>query len=136
MLSVGSVDLMATVTNRVVKEFISPVTHPSALGVDVFRTPWPQRSLLYIFPPPSIVPKVLNLIRQRDPRRLILIASMATSKVFHPDLVEMALQPPVPVCRQVGSLRQTLPTEHTQRVHSAPELFLLGAWLVAGPSHR
>ena len=131
-----SVDLMATVTNRVVPEFISPVAHPAALGADVFRTPWPPRDLLYVFPPTSIVPKILNLIRQRDPHRIIVIAPMSSTKVYHPDLLEMALAPPVPICRQVGTLQQTLPTEDTPRIHRAPELFQLAAWLVAGPSHH
>ena len=53
------VDLMATAANRQVVKLVSLIPHPEALGVDAFFTPWPEGGLLYMFPPPSIVAKVL-----------------------------------------------------------------------------
>ena len=51
-----STDLMATAANRVVKQFISPIPHPDALGVDVFATRWPEGTL-YLFPSNSDGPQ-------------------------------------------------------------------------------
>ena len=126
------VDLMATAANRQVVKFISPVPHPEALGVDAFVTPWPMVGLAYIYPPSSIVSKVIQLIRRQRPQRILLIAPMASSRPYHSDLVEMALSPPVPVCREFGTLYQQLSSENQSRVHEVPHLFQLGAWLLSG----
>ena len=87
--------------------------------------------LAYMFPPALIVAKVVQLIRRQRPHRILLIASMAESRPFHVELLEMALSPPVPVAREVGTLFQHLSSEDQPRVHNLPHLFQLGAWLLS-----
>jgi len=125
------VDLMATASNRRCREFISPIPHPEALGVDAFAATWPVVKLAYVYPPASIVGRVIQLIRRQRPHRIILIASMAASRPFHAELREMAVSPPVPVAREFGTLVQQLSSEDRQRIHALPHLFQLGAWLLS-----
>ena len=125
------VDLMATASNRRCREFISPIPHPEALGVDAFAATWPVVKLAYVYPPASIVGRVIQLIRRQRPHRIILIASMAESRPFHAELREMAVSPPVPVAREFGTLVQQLSSEDRQRIHALPHLFQLGAWLLS-----
>ena len=120
-------DLMATAENRVVKRFISPVPHPEALGVDVFSAEWPDETL-YLFPPTTMVPRMLQLIREKRPRRLLLVASMSPIRTFHPDLLELTTTEPLPVARSRGSLWQRPAGQSLITFHSQPELFNLGLW--------
>ena len=123
-------DLMATAENRMVKKFISPCPHPEAWAVDVFKTTWPVRELLYAFPPPSLVNRFLEVFRAQSNTSCILVASTSPHRVFHPDLLEMALAVPFPVCRHRGSLQQSVPGLEATQFHPSPELFSLGAWLL------
>ena len=123
-------DLMATSENRVVPQFISPVPHPQAAGVDTFEVDWPASGLLYAFPPASIMLKFLQLVRNRRPKQLILLASMSPMRAYHADLLAMTRFEPLPVARVPGSLWQRLPREDSPRFHRNPELFTLGAWLL------
>ena len=124
------VDLMATATNRVVTEFISPMPHPEALGVDVFVVPWPLNKRLYVFPPTALVQRILNWRKRSSAQEVILVASMAPSRPFHPDLLQMARFPPLPVCSSPGSLWQQVAGTGDVVWHSHPALFSLGAWLI------
>ena len=132
MLGTPVIDLMATAENRVVSQFLSPVPHPEAWGVNAFEASWPPSGLLYAFPPPSLVSRFLNLLSERRPARMILIASMSPMRPFYPSLLRLALQPPLPVCRSPGMLWQQLQLEASPRLHPQPHLFQLGAWLVSG----
>ena len=129
-LGVPQFDLMATETNRVTEQFISPYPHPDAWAVDVFRTAWPTQALLYAFPPPSLVNRFIETARANRGTSCILVASMSPLRVFHPELLEMAQAPPFPVCRNRGSLWQSVPGLKEVQHHPSPELFTLGAWLI------
>ena len=125
-----SLDLMATEGNRVVPGFISPIPHPEALGVDVFETDWPTTGTLYIFPPTTLVPRIIQMIRSRRPERIFLVASMSPSRTFHPDLREMTTGEPWPLARTYGSLWQIPCGQDNIILHNQPDLYQLGVWTI------
>ena len=130
---VPTLDLFATAENRVVPRFISPVPHPEAQAVDALSLDWPQGVLLYAFPPTPLVQVLLQKVRQEPGLRLILIASMASTKPWYADLCELACREPMPVARSPRTLWQVPSGEKDRRYHSQPELFQLGAWLITSP---
>ena len=128
LLGTPYMDLMATGENRVVDRFISPCPHPEAWAVDCLKADWPKYSLLYLFPPPCLVTKVIHKIRTQEEVHLILIASTSPLRPYHPDLLELATGPPTPICRTIGSLWQIVPGLPGIQLHKRPELFQLGVW--------
>ena len=57
------VDLFATHENAILDLFVSPVEHPDAWGVDAFSLDWNTWDTIYLFPPISLISKVLVKIR-------------------------------------------------------------------------
>ena len=132
-LGTPSLDLFAMANNTVVARFFSPVPHPAAEAVDALNQNWPRNELLYGYPPTALVPQVLQRVRQSRDLRIILVTSTATTKAWHADLLDLAVQAPLPVARTSGTLWQ-IPSGGTDRqFHPHPELFNLGAWLIASP---
>ena len=128
------IDLMATAENRVVGNFISPCPHPEAWAVDCMKTEWPKDVLLYLFPPPCLVTKVVQKIRTQSSVHLILVASMSPIRPFYPDLLDLAVGPPEPICRAAGTLWQRVPGIQEVQFHPQPELFQLGLWHIQYPA--
>ena len=54
------IDLMATPYNRLLPVFVSPFPHPQALAVDVKMVDWNRWSIVYMFPPPAMLPWILD----------------------------------------------------------------------------
>ena len=54
---------MATPWNAVLKKFVSALFHPAAEAVDAWALDWNRWTDVYLPPPPSQVPKVLENIR-------------------------------------------------------------------------
>ena len=132
-LGTPTLDLFAMADNRVVTKFFSPVPHPEAEAVDALNQEWPSHELLYAYPPTALVPLVLQKVRQSRALSLILVTSTTSTKAWHADLRDLSKQTPLPVARQPGTLWQ-IPSGGTQRhLHPHPELFNLGAWLIASP---
>ena len=129
-LGYPQVDLMATARNTQAPSFISPVPDQKALGTDVFQTRWPTHLLLYVFPPPVLVGRIVQLMKTNAPLRIILVASTLPTKVYHPELLELATSPPVPVARRPQSLWQELPGIIGTHFHPCPEKLSLGAWML------
>ena len=123
-------DLMATEHNCVVPAFVSPVPCQGAWAVDVFSISLPTDGLLYAFPPPVLVPRLLEFIQRTPQVYVLLLASMSPDRVFYPDLLGLAVRDPLPVCRQRFTLWQQVPGLQQTQWHSNPELFQLGAWLL------
>ena len=130
---VPALDLFATAENRVVPDFFSPVPHPEALAVDALSRDWPRGVLLYAFPPTALVQALLQKLRQEPGLRLILVASTSPTKPWYADLRSLALHEPLPVARTLDTLWQAPSGEAERKFHSHPELYQLGAWLIASP---
>ena len=57
------IDLFATHENTVLGSFVLHVEHPRAWGVDAFSLDWSIWDRIYLFPPVSLISKVLVKIR-------------------------------------------------------------------------
>ena len=49
------VDLMATIHNRKVETFVSPLPHPAAAAIDVMTVDWNRWNQMYVFPPKTLL---------------------------------------------------------------------------------
>ena len=49
------VDLFATKENHQVQQYVSPVPDPEAVGLDAFTVDWDRWSVVYMFPPPTMI---------------------------------------------------------------------------------
>ena len=67
------VDMFATVSNSHLPRFMSPVPEPQALAVDALSQDWQWRSM-YMFPPFSLLNKVIQKLRSTQAAEVILVA--------------------------------------------------------------
>ena len=122
------VDLFATRYNHKCLVFVSPVPDDLAFGTDALSLDW-NNLWGYAFPPQPILNKVLQKIRLSQ-CRMILIASAWVQQPYHPDLLELSVQPPFRLPLLPDLLSQPL----TGVLHQQPEMLQLHAWLLSsGP---
>ena len=67
------VDMFATVLNSHLSRFMSPIPEPRALAVDALSQDWQGRSM-YMFPPFSLLNKVIQKLRCTQAAEVILVA--------------------------------------------------------------
>ena len=89
-----TIDMMATRDSRKVEKFWGWRKDPWAEGIDSLSplTCWKGLGLLYVFPPPPLLGRVLNKIRHSQVKRAIVIAPWWPSKTWFPSLLNMSLQ--------------------------------------------
>ena len=68
------IDLFATPLNKKVEKFASSIPHVSAVTTNAFTIDWSKFQVLYAFPPPNLIYKVLFKWSQEKMGSLILIA--------------------------------------------------------------
>ena len=119
-----TVDLFANMKNFQLSRYMSPCPDKEALAIDALSAPWPKE-VLYAFPPPTILDRVLIKIHQERPQRLLLVAPLLTVASWYPTLRAHArwvqLFP-----REVLSLHQP----HWPYRHPQPELLSLAVWCI------
>ena len=69
---VPEIDLFATRENRKLPRFLSPVPDRLAEGVDAFTCPWNRWQSVYLFPPTSLLLRVLLLLQHYRGRALLV----------------------------------------------------------------
>lgn len=120
-----NIDLFATRLNHQMLLYVSPVPDPGAWAVDALSIEWNNLSA-YAFPPPQILPQVLEKVRQCSNLRLILVAPMWDRHPWHKALTDLATEGPIPL----PAWRNLLKQPHTGVLHPAPSTLKLGAWLL------
>ena len=122
-------DVCATRDNAVTTIFVSPCPDERAWKVDALSLDWSDLGLVYAFPPPALVPRILDKIRSSSNTTVILIASEHLSKTFLLDLISLSIAPRLP-------LRDCLSLYHfsaRHRVtHPNPDILCLTGWLLSG----
>jgi hypothetical protein len=121
-------DLMATAENRRTLRFISPYPHEEAEEVDALTWTWPEKDLLYLFPPTTIMSLVVQKMRSLPHVNLILVAPEVPTRAWFPDLLDLAQNGRLQVARQPGTLWQVVPGLEGVQLHENPHLFHLAAW--------
>ena len=88
------VDLFATSANHRCSVYFSPLRDPQAAGTDVFLQSWDELQA-YAFPPWSIIPRVLAKLRASRGTFLTLVAPYWPQRPWFPELLDLAVAPPV-----------------------------------------
>ena len=67
------IDLFATKANCRLQTFVSPVRDPQAFAVEALSLDW-RGMFAYVFPPPKMLPQVLQKALESRPFKMILVA--------------------------------------------------------------
>lgn len=114
------VDLFATRFSARLPLFVSPFPDPLAWGVNALEMDWSGLTA-YAFPPFCLLGKVVRKIDLERPA-LVLVAPLWPSQHWFPDLLRLAVRPPIPLAKRRGELvqpRSGIPHENPQglRLH-------------------
>ena len=88
------VDLFATSANHRCSIYFSPFRDPQSAGTDAFLQSW-DGLLAYAFPPWSVIPQVLTKLRASQGTYLTLVAPYWPQRPWFPELLYLAVAPPV-----------------------------------------
>ena len=89
------VDMFATKYNCKLAQYVSPVPDPNAWAVDALTVSWENLDM-YVFPPVSLLGKVVSKLSDHLYKRVILIAPGWPNMPWFWDLVELSSQ--IPLC--------------------------------------
>ena len=90
-------DMFVTTENKVTPIYVSPYPADRAWAVDTLPISWDDLGLIYAFPPAPIVPKTLERIKTYQRMIVILILSQHPSQPWHPLLLQLSVQPRIPL---------------------------------------
>ena len=119
-------DLFATKFSKRLPIYVSPVQDPEALAVDALSLDW-AGWVAYAFPPLPLLQKVVRKARTDRPC-LLLIAPKWPAQPWFPELLELAVEDPLPLSvgpRDLLQPRSGIP-------HANPGLLRLHAWHLCG----
>ena len=120
------IDLFATSQNHRLPVYVSPVPDPAAYAVDALAISWEGLDA-YAFPPPVLLPRVIQKIRQTKQMTLLLVAPWWPARVWFPGLRELATGSPVPL----PGRRDLLLHPHSRQRHPDPDRFHLHVWRIS-----
>ena len=83
------IDMFASRLNYQFKPFVSWVPDPEAMAADAFTLNW-KNQFIYVFPPFSIIPRILQKIEEDQARALMIVPMWATQPWF-PKLTRMLI---------------------------------------------
>ena len=86
--------MFATVHNTRLLQFMSPIPEPVALAVDAPSQDWQGRSMP-MFPPLSLLNKVIQKLRATQEAEVILIAPWWPSQLWFPHLLRLGVDHPL-----------------------------------------
>ena len=121
-----NVDLFATRFNNQLPVFVSPVPDQQALKHDALAMSWEGLSR-YAFPPPILIPRVLQKITTTRNLRLILVAPWWPTRLWFADLQQLTEDQPV----VLPAWRNILRHPQTGLLHPNPEVWALHAWTIS-----
>jgi hypothetical protein len=121
------IDMFASRLNYQIKPFVSWAPDPEAVAADAFTLNWDNK-FMYIFPPFSIIPRILQKIEADRARALMIVPLWATQSWF-PKLTRMLIQEPA-LLPQIPQLL-TLPFQR-ETVHPLQGKLQLMGCLLSG----
>lgn len=81
-------DLFASKLNAKLASYVSRHPEPNAIAVDAFSLTWNNKALYYIFPPFSLICRILQKLEE-DKATTILVAPIWPTQVWWPNLIQM-----------------------------------------------
>ena len=121
------IDLFASRNNNKLLKYFSWRPDPGAIGIDAFSQKW-NHTLLYAFPPFSVINRVLQKIEQ-EAANVILIAPMWPTQPWFPHLLHLLTREPVLLPTSPHLLSQP---HNTQEIHPLWKKLRLMACLLSG----
>ena len=101
------IDLFASRTNYQCKPFVAWRPDPDALHIDAFTLDWGEYNNVYIFPPFSLLTRVLKKMKQDNARGIVVALEWSTQPWF-PKLMQMSRARPM----MLPTLPSTLTLPH------------------------
>ena len=126
-----TVDLFASSLNHRCPVFFATTSDPLAAGVDAMLQSWDFLQA-YAFPPFAMVRPVINKLRSSKGTVLTLIAPFWSQKEWFPDLLELLLEPPIPLPLRWDLLRQP----HVRKFHQNLSKLRLHAWRLSSVTQK
>ena len=125
------IDLFASRLNHKVPCYVSRYPEPDAWAVDAFSFTWSLNGL-YIFPPFSLIARILQKVEGDRTPEAILIAPIWITQIWWPCLVRMICGP----CQQLPSPQSILTLPHKQGAKHPLKRMRLAAFPISGDSLR
>jgi len=119
------IDLFATRFSKRLPLFVSPFPDPEAWRINSLEISW-SGLRAYAFPPFQLLGKVLRKAELERPW-LILVAPMWPSQHWFPDLLRLAVGPPIPLNLVRGELLQP----RSGVPHEQPQSLRLHGWILS-----
>ena len=119
------IDLFASRHNCQLKPFVSWHADPDAFATDAMSLSW-KHKFVYIFPPFSMLSRVLQKL-QEDQSRALVIAPLRRTQVWFPKMSRMLISKPVVLPKEESLLR--LPHDQTKPHPLWPKLQMMACLL-------
>ena len=122
------IDLFSSRLNHQVEKYVSWFPDPEAFATDAFSFSW-KNLKPYLFPPFSVIPRVLMKLEDDQVKNALLIAPLWQTQFWFPKLMESLIEIPI----QLPFCKDLLVLPFTQKFHpmNKRKLFLT-ACLVSG----
>ena len=120
------VDLFASRLNAKKAQYVARYPEPEAMAIDAFTLKW-NHDMLYIFPPFSLIPKILQKL-QFDQGNAVLIAPIWTTQSWWPRLMNLLYQDWI----QLPSPQKILRLLHKPEVRHPLKQMRMGACPISG----
>ena len=125
------VDLFASSLNHRCGVYFAPVPDPMATGTDAMLQSW-DFIQGYVFPPFAMIPQVLHKLKDSKEAVITLIAPFWLQRKWFPDLMELLLEPPLPLPERWDLLRQP----HVLKFHQRLSMLRLLEWRLSSDLHE
>ncbi|KAK7098875.1 hypothetical protein V1264_003095 [Littorina saxatilis] len=119
------IDLFATRFSTRLPLFVSPFPDPLAWAVNALDLDWTNLQA-YAFPPFCLLGKVVRKVDLEKPA-LVLVAPLWPSQHWYPDLLRLAVRPPIPLGVRRGDLLQP----RSGVPHENPQALQLHGWILS-----
>lgn len=125
ILDTPHIDLFASHLNHQLPTFCTRHAHPLAWATDSLSLSW-SGLLGYAFPPISLLPRVLQKIKQES-CKIILVAPLWPRQAWFPQLLDLLIRPPIVLPKRPDLLSQPV----TKILHPDPDSLHLCAWMLS-----
>jgi hypothetical protein len=124
------IDLFATILNRQLPTYVSPMPDEQAFGVDALSISW-KNMLAYAFPPFPLLARVIRKIAEEG-HEVILIAPAWARQTWFPELLGLLIDHP----RQLPLWPDLLHQSRGKALHQALQMLDLHAWKLSSEPYK
>ena len=124
---VPDIDLFATRLNAQVEKYASWKPDPGCEFIDAFSVPW-SNSFFYVFPPFSLLGKVIQKLRRDRTEHCMVIAPIWPTQCWYTNLLQLLIDKPI----ILPTTDNLLTIKYTEKKHPLHRKLTLMACLVSG----